>query len=189
MLNTDNDPKNFSLSLFFSICLPVHSLLIPGLPAFEVRVYYPEILCVGTISNNTQVVGYDFDSQNETATIVVEVDERTTLTIQDIAGLTSQQQVSYRTEVALSGVHEYTLEARKGDIGNRHTQAVFIADSKEQIGSTVFRDEPSEGLFSNLDWWMIPLASLVGGGIILLLTLRWFKNKEQEGVGNFIPLS
>ncbi|RKS83479.1 hypothetical protein BDK61_2864 [Haloarcula quadrata] len=140
------------------------------------------------ISDNVQVVGYQFDELNETVEIAVEADERTTIVLQDLGGTVGGSGFSYRTETVV-GVERFTLEAQEEQIGNRYSQAISIADADAQQGNTIFRDSPdSGGLFRELEWWMIPLAAISGAGSIVIMIIRHIRNKEQLGVNEFIPL-
>jgi hypothetical protein len=140
------------------------------------------------ISDNVQVVGYKFDELNETVEIAVEADERTTIVLQDVGGTIGGSGFSYRTETVV-GTERFEMEAQEEQIGNRYTQAISIADADAQQGNTIFRDSPdSGGIFRELEWWMIPLASVSGAGAIVVMIIRYIRNKEQLGVNEFIPL-
>lgn len=141
------------------------------------------------ISDNVQVVGYKFDELNETVDIAVEADDRTTVVLQDIGGTVTEGSFSYRSEVVKNGVSRFTLEAQESDIGGRFTQAIAVSDADAQQGNTIFRDSPdSGGLFNEIEWWMIPLASVSGAGAIVVMIIRHIRDKERLGVNEFIPL-
>ncbi|WP_440988759.1 hypothetical protein [Haloarchaeobius baliensis] len=140
------------------------------------------------ISSSVEVVGYEFNSEEETVTLLIQSSERKTVTLQDVsATIASDSGFSYRTEQVKAGVTEIQMEAQEEKVNGSQTQMIAVVDPEAQRGDTIERRDESS-FFSTLKWWYIPLAGFGGGALILIQTVRFVRNKEQEGENEFIPL-
>ncbi|MDL0118263.1 hypothetical protein PNQ29_00620 [Halobacterium salinarum] len=141
------------------------------------------------ISSAVEVVGYEFHPDEETITLLIQSEDSRIVTLQDMgATIASDSGFSYRTESVEAGVTEIQMEAQEEDVNGDKTQMVAVVDNEAQQGNTIARRTESSSFFSTVKWWYIPLAGFGGASLIFVQSIRYIRNKEQEGENEFIPL-
>lgn len=140
------------------------------------------------ISDNLEIIGYNFDSTNETVTIALQADNSMTITVQDVGSQFSGNRFTWENRDIDAGYTELTLEASESNFNGVTFQAVSISDTDAQTGVTVERGNNPLNLWNEVKAWYIPLSGLAGSVTLAILTIWYIRNKEEEGKNEFIPL-
>ncbi|MXR50203.1 hypothetical protein GRX03_01075 [Halovenus sp. WSH3] len=146
------------------------------------------------ISESVRVVGYEFDRENETVEFALEVDERTTVTLQDVGNLIqSDSSYTYRSEVLRKGTHRFSINATEADYNGNYTQKIAITDATNQRGNTISRKVKSTGYFSLIkdnatfgDFYVVGGFAMLSAVISIIVWILRKKDKMSTQVREII---
>lgn len=140
------------------------------------------------ISDNLEIIGYNFDRTNETVTVALQADRSMAITVQDVGSQFSGNRFTWENRDIDAGYTELTLEATESNFNGVTFQALSISDTDAQTGVTIERGNNPLNLWNEVKAWYIPLSGLSGAVMIFVLSIRYISNKEDEGKNDFKPL-
>jgi hypothetical protein len=144
------------------------------------------------ISENLKIVGYDFDKENGTTTIVLESEETVPVSIKDIGnsfgsgGEVNKYSVEQRT---ITGVEKIEVNSKTVKTQNYEGFMVDVFDGSTGKGVTIKDREETSGFFQNPDGYMVAVSGFAGALTLAGLSIWRIRNKENEGKDEFIPLT
>lgn len=139
------------------------------------------------VSDDVRISGYDFDRQNETVAIQLEVDSTTNVFFQDIGSTSTDGGFSFNNERLNAGTHTFEFNSELYRDDTQQLQRFAVVDTSAERGETISYVH-STAFLEEAEVWMIPFSILVGAFTLIGLSAYYVKNKEDEGKGEMIPL-
>lgn len=141
------------------------------------------------VSENMNILGYEFDTENETATIVIETESTTPVSVRDYGATFSGSSNRYEVETrTIGGVERVEIRSVPLQANGFEGHAVDIFDGQSNKGYILKDKSETSGFFDEPDAYMIGLSAVTGAFTVAILSVLRIRNKENKGIGELIPL-